>query len=381
VWYLFKKMKLHVLAIPHTVTSKEYLSCAFTQKVLKFCQMMSPDYEIIHYGHEDSDVVCSEHVTVTTNETLKEAYGSYDWRKEFFKHNTGDHAHTTFYHKAKDELGKRVEEGDAILCFWGYGHQPVASHFSDKAFVIEPGIGYNAGGVFAPHKVFESYAVMHAIYGNLKKEHPSWYDAVIPNYFDLDDFEYCDDKEDYYLYLGRITEIKGLNIIIDATERTGKTLLVAGQGDLKNIGYDKVPDHVVNVGFADVEKRKKLLKKAKALILPTYYIEPFGGVTVEAMLSGTPIITSDWGCFAENNLHGTTGYRCRNMDHFVWAIENIDKIKPKDCRDWAENNFSLERVSKMYKEYLYGIENLRGEGFYHVNKERKDLDWIKRYYP
>jgi hypothetical protein len=69
------------------------------------------------------------------------------------------------------------------------------------------------------------------------------------------------------------------------------------------------------------------------------------------------------------------------MDHFVWAIENIDKIKPKDCRDWAEKNFSLERVAKMYQEFFYSIENLNGDGFYHVDKERKDLDWIKRYYP
>ena len=41
-------MKLHALGIPHTVTSKEYLSCAFTQKVLKFCDMMKDEYEIIH---------------------------------------------------------------------------------------------------------------------------------------------------------------------------------------------------------------------------------------------------------------------------------------------------------------------------------------------
>tara|TARA_Y100000310_G_scaffold120373_1_gene119135 strand:+ start:3376 stop:4407 length:1032 start_codon:yes stop_codon:yes gene_type:complete len=343
--------------------------------------MMNSHYEIIHYGHEDSDVICSEHVTVTTNETLKESYGTYDWKKEFFKHDTGDHAHQVFHHKTKHEMEKRVEKGDAILCFWGYGHQPTASHFGDKTFVIEPGIGYNAGGVFAPYKVFESYAVMHAIYGDMKKAHPSWYDSVIPNYFDLDDFEYSDDKEDYYLYLGRITEIKGINIIIDAMRRTGKTLLMAGQGDLKDLGYDELPPNVVDVGFADVEKRKKLLKKAKALILPTYYIEPFGGVTVEAMLSGTPIITSDWGCFAENNLHGVTGYRCRNMDHFVWAIENIDKIKNEDCRQWAEKNFSLDRVSKMYKEYFNSIENLNGEGFYHTDKERQELDWLKRFYP
>jgi hypothetical protein len=35
----------------------------------------------------------------------------------------------------------------------------------------------------------------------------------------------------------------------------------------------------------------------------------------------------------------------------------------------------------MYREYLYSIENLNGEGFYHTNKERDNLNWLKKYYP
>ena len=372
-------MKLHVLAIPHTITSKEYLSCAFTQKVLKFCKMMSPLYQIIHYGHEESEVECQEHVTVTTNSDLEKSYGKYDWKKEFFKHSTEDHAHQTFYQKAEKELAQRVREGDAILCFWGNGHQVVADKFADKCFIIEPGIGYNAGATFAPHKVFESYAVMHAIYGENKIAHPAWFDAVIPNYFDLSDFEYNKDKEDYVLYLGRIAEIKGVNIAIQATQKSGDKLLLAGQGDLQGMGYDRMPSHVEHVGFADVEKRKELMKKAKALILPTHYIEPFGGVTIEAMLCGTPIITSDWGCFAENNLHGITGYRCRNMNDFYWALKNINDINPKDCRNWSENNFSLEAISKMYNSYFNNINTLNKEGFYEIGEP--NLDWLNKKYP
>ena len=373
-------MKLHVLAIPHTVTTKEYLSCAFTQKVLKFCKMMSPHYDIIHYGHEDSEVEC-DHVSVTTNKDLEKAYGSYDWRKEFFRHSTDDHAHKVFYKNTERELSKRMSHGDAILCFWGYGHQPAVQKFEKKSYIIEPGIGYNAGGVFAPYKVFESYAVMHSIYGEKKTTHPSWYDAVIPNYFELEDFEYRKKKKNYFLYLGRVTEIKGLNIAIQLTEKINSKLVIAGQGSLKDIGYKKTPAHVEHVGFADVKKRNELMRNAKALILPTHYIEPFGGVTIEAMLCGTPVITTDWGCFAENNLHGVTGYRCRTMDHFCWAAKNIDQIKPINCKKWAEKNFSLERVGKMYQEYFYSIQNLSKEGFYENNVHRDNLDWIKRQYP
>jgi glycosyltransferase involved in cell wall biosynthesis len=343
--------------------------------------MMHTDYDLIHYGHEKSDVFCKEHVTVTDDKVLEKAYGNYDWKKGFFKHNTTDYAHQVFYKNAQKELKERAEKGDAILCFWGRGHQPVVENLEKGCHVIEPGIGYDAGSVFAPHKVFESYAVMHAIYGEQKIRHPPWYDSVIPNYFDLEDFEFNENKKDYFLFLSRITEIKGIHIAIQATEKIGAKLVVAGQGDLKELGYEKIPAHVECVGFADVEKRKELMRDARALILPTHYIEPFGGVTIEAMLSGTPIITTDWGCFTENNLHGITGYRCRTMDHFTWAARNIDKIKPKKCRDWAEKNFSLKRVGKMYKEYLTSINNLMFDGFYHEDSTRHNIDWLAKKYP
>ena len=71
-------MRLHLLGIPHTVTNNEYTACAYTAKVLKFGKMFTGQdgVEVFHYGHEDSDVCCDEHITVTTNDDLKKAYGN-----------------------------------------------------------------------------------------------------------------------------------------------------------------------------------------------------------------------------------------------------------------------------------------------------------------
>ncbi len=370
-------MRFHLLGLPHTVTSKEFSACAYTQKVLKFGKMMKAlGHEIIHYGHEDSDLICDEHVTVLTNKDFKISYGSHDWRKTFFKFNTKDHAYQTFYKNAIKEISKRKQENDFLLPFWGSGVREICDAHHDM-IVVEPGIGY-ASGHWARWKVFESYAIYHAYYGmeSVGTCRQDWYDVVIPNYFDLEDFEYSDQKEDYFLYLGRVYNGKGVDIAIQATKIAGVKLVIAGQ---KEEGYE-LPKHVEYVGYADTNKRKQLMSKARASFLPSMYVEPFGGVQIENLLSGTPTITTDWGSFAENNLHGITGYRCRTMGDFVQSINSIDKIKSNKCRKWGEN-FSLEKIGKMYEKYFQDVLNVyTGKGWYEETKVQ-NLNALYKKYP
>jgi len=372
-------MRFHILGLPHTVTSKEYNACAYTQKVLKFGKMMtSLGHTVIHYGHEDSDLICSEHVTVITNEDWNIAYGDYDWRKNFFKYDTADHAYQTFYKNAIREVGKRKQKNDFILPFWGTGVRPICDAHEHDMIVVEPGIGY-AGGHWARWKVWESYAIMHANYGlsavgTCKQD---WYNVVIPNYFDLDDFEFSEEKDDYFLFLGRVYSGKGIDIAIQVTEKLGKKLIIAGQNP-DNLTF---PSNVEFVGYADTAKRKKLMSRAKAAFVPSMYIEPFGGVQIEMLLSGTPTITTDWGSFTENNINGITGYRCNTFDQFVTAAKNIDKILPKNCRMWGEN-FSLEKVASMYEEFFQNILNVYdGKGWYQENLDGRNLDFMCKQYP
>jgi glycosyltransferase involved in cell wall biosynthesis len=361
------------------VSNADYVACAYTQKVVKFCKMMKArGHHVIHYGHEDSDVECNEHVTVLTNEDFDRVYGHHDYKISFFKFDVNDDVYKTFFKNSIAAITTRKEKHDFILPFWGSGVRPVCDAHQDL-ICVEPGIGY-AGGHWARWKVFESYAIYHAYYGlsavgTCKQD---WYDVVIPNYFDPDEFTYSAEKDDYFLFVGRIYEGKGIHIAIQITEKIGARLLVCGQGSLEEIGYKEIPDHVTYIGYVGKEQRKQLMSRAKGAFVISMYCEPFGGVQMEMLMSGTPTITTDWGAFTENNIHGVTGYRCRTFEQFCWAAKNIDRINPEKCRAWAMN-FSLDKVGEMYEEYFNMVMNVyTSGGWYKKNTDRENLNWLNK---
>ena len=375
------KLRFHLLGLAHLETHKNNSSCAYTQKIIKLANMIKKyGHTIYFYGVEGSDVTCDEFIQVSTQEVLHQAYGNYDKSTNFFKHDPNDLAHQCFNKNAIDAIMEHKQERDILLCPMGNYQKPIAD--AVKILTIEPGIGYS--GVFTTNRVFESYAWMHYVYGLLNNDNGVWYDAVIPNYFDPADFPYQPEKQDYLLYLGRIINRKGVQVASEVAKATGNQLYIIGQGSLDNPveGFSLSSEkHIKYHPAVGPKERAELLGNAKAVLMPTYYLEPFGGVNVEAQLCGTPVITTDWGAFPETVLHGVTGYRCRIFEEFCWAVNNITQINPADCREWAEKNYSMERVGKMYEEYFQRVYRLFEKGWYQPNEERKELEWLKRYYP
>jgi len=364
-------MRFHALGVQHTITSKEYIACAFTQKVLKFCAMMTlRGHTVIHYGHEDSDVDCTEHVTVLSREDYNRVYGEHDFRSKLFTFDQGDDAYKTFNANAIREINARKHPGDFLLAFWGSGHQSICQGAGENMHVVEPGIGYPYGH-FAEYKIFESYAIYHSFTNLNRVAHcvdiNTWSkETVIPNYFDVTDFVDTvvpvKDRGDYFLFVGRIGCAKGVDHAIRMTQRLGVRLLIAGQnaeGGLREIGMYPPPKHVEIIGHVDVEKRKTLMANAKAVVCMSMFAEPFCGVHVEAMMSGTPVITADWGAFTEFNIHGVTGFRCRTLEQMVDAGRRIHGIDPMACRKWAFDNFSTPVVAKKYEDFFNQINPTR----------------------
>lgn len=363
-------MRLHALGVPPTITIKEYSCCCFTNQLRLFCKFMKLEgFEVIHYGHEHSQVECTEHVSVLYDKELKKVYGE-DYRKKqrFFSNNTNDEIHVLFNERCLKEIEKRKSSDfDIVLCFWGMGHYLVGKQLMDKGWpVVEPCIGYSHS--FAKNRVFASYSIMNTHYIENKQD-PCFWDTVIPHYVDPEEFEYSDEKDDYFLFMGRIIPSKGVGLIIDIAKCiNNKKFIIAGYGDVANFyNTNEIPKNVEFIGVVGPEERKKLLKNAKALLSPTFYMEPGPLVLSESLMSGTPVISTDWGGFLDNNKHGRTGFRCRTFGQFVQSIDLIENIDNKYCRDYAMKNLSIHSAKKRYVDYFSIVRQRYEHGFYFLD--------------
>ena len=113
------------------------------------------------------------------------------------------------------------------------------------------------------------------------------------------------------------------------------------------------------------------MRNAIASFLPSQYLEPFGGVQIENLLCGTPTITSDWGAFAENNINGVTGYRCRTFEDYINAALNCleGKIRYEDCYNKGQE-FVLENIAPRYEKFFIDVYNLYfRNGWYTISDE------------
>lgn len=354
-------MRFHVVALPHTQVTKDFTSCAFTEKVRRFCIMMHDlGHEVILYAGEKNEAPVTEHVVCISEDMRAAAVGSNHYTTASFDINLPHWQ--VFNATVINKLRERLEQKDFICVIGGTAHKPIADAFPQHT-TVEFGIGY--GGTFAKFRVFESYAWMHSIYAGHKNPTTTdggFFDAVIPGYLEPEMFPVGDGDGDYYFFIGRMIDRKGYKIAQEVCERLGKRLILAGPGE--GTGYG---EFIGNVG---PEQRAELMGGAIALFAPTLYIEPFGNIVVEAQTCGTPTITTDWGAFTETNINGLTGYRCRTLADFVRAAEDVKTLDRAAIRQHAIERYSLDVVGKQYEDYFARLLTLWDDGWYQLDTEK-----------
>lgn len=383
-----KRFRFHILGLVHLPVTRRYMGCAFTMKVYRMCQMlMSLGHEVILYGAEGSDAPCSEFVETHSIQEIFDTWGcgdnrfelGYDWKSEGFRHDFND-LPTLLTMAARARTIAAIEErkrpDDFLLLTQGVYQKPVADAVG-LTLTCEPGIGYR--GSYARYRAFESAYLMNFTYGS---ENPrasvngNHYDRVIPNYFDLGDFTFEAEKDDYFFFIGRIITRKGVEIAMRVAEILGKRLLVAGQGNEVNVHGRRGVEYV---GYVGPEERDRLMGRAEAVFVPTLYLEAFGGVNVEAQLCGTPVLTTNFGVFPETVIHGITGFRCNTLDDFVYAGMHAHELDPWTIRQHALR-YAMDNVRWEFQRWfedLYMVyESINSPGMLGWNRLRANApEW------
>lgn len=219
-----------------------------------------------------------------------------------------------------------------------HSHQPLHFEPSIPFLVTIHGNGHEAEKYW-PNTNFLSQS--HA-----RNHHAKHY---IYNGVDLSHYPFVEKKEDFFVFLAKTTwRVKNLKTAIALANDLKFTLQVMG-------GSGRSTRYVKYNGLTDENKKLQLLSKAKALIYPTNWDEPCAAAPLEALACGTPVITTPNGCMPELVKPGT-GFVCSTYQGMKDAVENIDQISQKNCRQSVEKFFSLERMAQDYLNMMATIQ-------------------------
>jgi glycosyltransferase involved in cell wall biosynthesis len=161
------------------------------------------------------------------------------------------------------------------------------------------------------------------------------------------------------LWLARFSPDKGPDLAIEACREAGLPLVLAGKAtepDERRY-LDEVIKPMLHPGVQLItnphsRQYRDLLARARSLILPVRWEEPFGLVMVEAMASGTPVVALRRGAVPEVVSHGETGLVCDDPGELPDALRAADRIDPAACARRVATTFSADRMARRY-ERLY----------------------------
>jgi glycosyltransferase involved in cell wall biosynthesis len=300
-------------------------------------------HHVILYGSEENEAPCDEFVSVVTKEEQRTILKDIPYQYAGF-HNQAYPIWALANSRAVEQIGKRKQPKDFVLIIGGTSQQPVAEGLPDL-MTVEYSIGYIS--CFSKYRVYESHVWRHHITGAQDSWDGRFFDDVIPLFFDPAEHPFNPTPEPFALYVGRLTEKKGIEIACHAAKLAGIPLKVIGHGDTNLIrhgaGY---------VGAVSMEERDKWMARASVLIAPTTYCEPFGSTVVEAQMSGTPCVTTNFGAFVETVEQGKTGYRCNYMGEFIQGIQKAPKLDRKYIHERAVRLYSIEACAPLYQAYF-----------------------------
>lgn len=183
---------------------------------------------------------------------------------------------------------------------------------------------------------------------------------IVPHGIAVNDFYVSpeDEREDYIAFLGRFIPDKGPLLAINVARKAGMPLRMAGIANeyFRETVEPQIDGHLVEyVGEISGQQKVKFLSKARVLIYPVQWGEPFGLVLAEAMASGLPVVALNKGAVPEIVKHGVTGWIGETEEDLVEGLQRADQFDRQLIRHTAEQRFSAERMVIQLEELMVQI--------------------------
>ena len=189
--------------------------------------------------------------------------------------------------------------------------------------------------------------------------------ATIHHGLPKDLYDYHEDPGKYLAFVGRISPEKGVDRAIELARRAGRPLKIAAKVDAADRQYFEntiepmLKDPLVEfIGEIGEGEKNDFVGNAQAFVFLVDWPEPFGLAMIEAMACGTPVIAFRRGSIPEVIDEGESGFIVKDLDEAVEAVERIETLSRKQCRELFEQRFSVSRMAhdyvNVYRKLLEG---------------------------
>jgi glycosyltransferase involved in cell wall biosynthesis len=276
------------------------------------------------------------------------------------------------------ELFKRGDEFDLIHNH--YDFLPLSYSGFTSTPIVTTIHGFSSPAILPVYKKYNDSTHYVAI-SEADKSAELNYIATINHGIDLNQFTYRQETGDYLLFLGRIHPDKGVHDAIEVARKIDKRLVIAGIVQDEVYFKEQIEpcidgSKVEYIGSVGSEKRQEIMGGALAMLHLIHFDEPFGLSVVESMACGTPVIAYGLGSMPELIQNGSTGFIVDDVDAAVQAVDKINTLDRRACRDDVEKRFTCQRMAHDYVDVYLRIledrENYRPWGHYENLLERND---------
>ena len=188
------------------------------------------------------------------------------------------------------------------------------------------------------------------------------YAGIVHNGIDLEAYPYQPDSDDFLVYIGRASPDKGPAEALEVAKRAQLPMVMIVKKNERpeqiywnDVVAPQLTDDIEVLEHVSHTTKTDLLGRARALVFPIQWPEPFGLVMVEAMACGTPVIARPLGAAVELVEPGVTGFLYESVEDLAESVGRVSECSSLACRERVARYFSADQMVARYEQIFADV--------------------------